>query len=187
MNAVDLVILLVVLAATVQGFRQGAATQILSFGGFIAGLAIGAAIAPSLVRSIGEPRFKLIASFFVTFGVAAIVSTIGRVLGGRVWGALKRVRLGGLDSAMGGVVAFVASTLAVWMISSMLMSAPLGGISGGIQRSAAIRQMTKTLPPAPALLARMRGLFDLAGFPQVFAELEPEAAPVPPVSDPQVR
>ena len=55
MNLVDAVIIVLFVLSLVRGVRLGAAMQVLSFGGFWAGLIIGSLIAPQLAKLFSSP------------------------------------------------------------------------------------------------------------------------------------
>ncbi|MCA1839233.1 MAG: MarP family serine protease [Actinobacteria bacterium] len=61
-------------------------------------------------------------------------------------------------------------------------------MSGPIQQSKIVGAIDRNFPPAPSVFSQLRHLMDSAGFPDVFAELEP--APSKPVAlpdDPEIR
>lgn len=188
MKTVDVIIAVVLVAALINGFRQGAAMQVLSFGGFWVGLGVGATLAPFAADLAGSPLSRAFTSLLVTFGAAGILSTIGRVLGARVWGFLKRKRLHGVDSALGAGIALVATTLIVWLTATVVATLPLPTVVRGVHDSAIVRELTERLPPAPAIFARLSRLFSVAGFPRVFTGLEPDpGAGVAPPNDPDFK
>src|SRR6202034_4784444 len=99
------------------GLRLGAASQVLSFGGFCLGLFLGALVVPTLVRSVkGDARSLIVMA--VVFGAAFILGGVGRVLGARFSGVLRLVHLGAVDSVGGVVVAVAATLVAAWLIGS---------------------------------------------------------------------
>lgn len=187
MNWVDLVIILLVISSAVNGVYRGAAVQLLSFGGFWGGLLLGAFLAPAIADLFGGSGAKAVVSLVTVFGMASLLGAVGQAAGVRIWGRLQRSRLRVADAAGGGAVAVAATLLAVWLIAVMLAAVPLRSLSQGIQQSGAVGFLTRTLPPAPSVFAQLRNLFSTAGFPQVFAELEPDPGPgVATPADPEV-
>ena len=188
MNYVDIVIILFLLSSAIQGVFQGAALQVFSFGGFWGGLALGAVIAPFVSGFFDGTTGKAVASLVTVFGLALLLGAVGRRFGAKAWGRLRTSKLGKVDSVVGAAVAGIATLFALWLIAIMLSTVAIAGISKGIQESKIIREVTQRMPPAPSVFARMRQIFSAAGFPQVFAELEPlpsEEVELP--SDPEVR
>lgn len=188
MNGVDLLILLAVAGAAAYGVAQGAVVQLLSFGGFWIGLAAGASIAPQLTALTGSGFGKGVATLMALLVLPAILGGLGQQMGVRVLHVVRRARLGAADSALGAVIAGLATLAIVWLFSLVYASGPSPQISGAIHESEIARGLVETLPPAPEVFARIRQLVRQSHLPQVFAQLEP-AAP-PPValpSDPVVR
>lgn len=188
LNWVDLVILVLIAVSAATGIRKGAAMQLLSFGGFWAGFAIGSALAPLGSRVAHGTFSKAFVSLAIVFGTATVLGTAGRIAGMRIWGRIRKTRLGTLDAGMGAGISVVATLLASWLIGSMLIGLPIGQISDGIRNSRIQQVLTKSLPPAPSAFAQVRHLLNAAGFPDVFAELEPTPnSDVPLPNDPTVR
>jgi S1-C subfamily serine protease len=188
MNWVDLIILVAVVGSALHGLLQGAAVQLFSFGGFGIGLAVGALIAPTVTRGFNDDLSRVLASVVAVFGLAGLLGGAGRYLGVRVWGALRRMRLGAADAAGGAAIATVATLLAVWLIADMFKYTGVPAISSTIQRSVVIRGLYGTLSSPPPVFSRIARLLYPSGLPPPFAELEPPPArPVPLPSTPEVQ
>jgi S1-C subfamily serine protease len=181
MNWVDYLLLALVVVSGIRGLRLGAASQVLSFGGFCLGLFLGALVVPPLVGSVkGSARSLIVMG--VVFGAAFIFGAAGRIIGARFSGVLKRVHLGAVDSVAGVAVAVVATLVVAWLVGSFLANSRFTTLDGAVDRSHILRAMDDILPPVPAVFSRVESFLDSAGFPIVFAGLPPEAAP--PVSLP---
>ena len=188
MNLVDLFIIVVVALAAMHGVTQGAAMQVLSFGGFWIGLVVGAALAPLLSHLVSSTFAKAFISLVAFFGFALIGGAIGRYFGTHAWGALRRLRLGAADSAFGAVVAILAALAAVWLIALLLTAGPTPSVARGVNGSAIVRTLTNRLPPAPSVFTRLQAFINTTPFPRVFEGIEPvPAGPVNMPSDPAVR
>ncbi|MBW3588994.1 MAG: MarP family serine protease [Actinobacteria bacterium] len=188
MNWVDLIIIVAAISSAINGFYRGGARQLMSYGGFWLGLFLGAALAPSVAGAFSGFLARIVVTLVVIFGSASLLSTVGTIAGTRIWGNLRRMRLGGVDAAVGSGVSVVAVLLAAWFLGHMFSRVPIGPISSSIHQSKVIQTTSKVLPPAPSVIAEARQLFASAGFPDVFAELEPapaEDAPLP--GNPQVQ
>ncbi len=84
MDWVDLVLILVVVAAAVHGLRLGALVQVLTFGGFLLGLLLGVVIADAIGSSIHSPGVRTVVALLLVLGLAVILCIAGRIAGG--WG-----------------------------------------------------------------------------------------------------
>jgi S1-C subfamily serine protease len=187
MTLLDLFILAVVFLAVIRGVLQGAVMQVFPFGGFWIGLLIGSAIAPFASKLFGTPVSKALGSIATVFIFAVIFSTIGRTIGGVMWRAVRRARLGTADAALGALVGGFATLFAVWLLAMIFAGLPFPQVAQAISRSSVIKAMGNIMPPAPSVFSRVRQLIGGNSFPDVFAELEPPVAePVEVPSDPEV-
>jgi len=176
MNWVDYLLLVMVAISGVRGLRLGAASQVLSFGGFCLGLFVGALIVPTLVSSMkGDSRTLVV--MIVVFGAALVLSALGRLLGTRFAGLLRRLHVGVVDSAAGVVVAVFATLVAAWLVGSFLANSRFTTLDAAVDKSRILHAMDSLLPPVPSVFARVESFLNSEGFPIVFAGLPPEAAP----------
>ncbi len=159
--------------AAAHGVTQGAALQILSFGGFWIGLLIGAAIAPAVSSLVNSNFGEAFLSLITFLGLAFLGGAVGRYVGTHAWSALRRLKLGAADSALGGLVSVIAALMAVWLMAILLAAGPTQNVSRAMNRSAIVRALTDRLPPAPSVFARVQALISSTPFPRVFEGLEP--------------
>ena len=176
MDLLDIIIIVLFVLSLVRGVRLGAAMQVLSFGGFWAGLIIGALIAPNVAGLFSNPFSRLVAVLVVVFGCAGLVGTVGRQLGMRVYGFIRRVHLGPADAAIGAVVAGAATLLVAWAVAGMVKDVPAPQLVRQISGSTVLRRLNDALPPSPQFFSRIEQLLNTHGFPQVFAGLAPTSA-----------
>ena len=99
MNLLDVAIIVVVLLAAANGFRRGAALQLSTYVGLLAGLFVGALLAPKIAGAASSPLSRAALSLVVLLGLAAVGDAIGWAIGTRVWVATRRSGLGKVDSA----------------------------------------------------------------------------------------
>ncbi|MEY2565966.1 MAG: hypothetical protein QOE35_495 [Actinomycetota bacterium] len=170
-----------VVGAAVHGLWLGASTQVLSIGGTAAGLLVGALVAPHVVPSEASGLVQAWLTLAIVFGAASVVGAAGRMLGVRIWGAVRRTAAAKLDAGLGAAVGALGALIGSWLVASMLLTVPLPGVAEAVQRSVVLRAVDHVLPPAPQLVARVQGLLGKNGLPPVFADFEPEpATPVQP-------
>jgi S1-C subfamily serine protease len=188
MNIVDIVLLVVVAIAAIQGLRLGAILQVLTFGGFWIGLYLGALLASVTVTWVHSSTARTMVALATMLGVAVILGGVGRLVGARIVRRVHRGRLGSVDSALGVVVAVVASLLAAWLIASTLVNSSYVQLNASIADSRIIRSLDTVLPAPPSVFSRVQSFLSAEGFPPVFAQLAPASAgPVPLAAAPQVQ
>jgi len=186
-NIVDIVILVVVAVAAVQGLRLGAILQVFSFGGFWIGLVLGALAASVTSTWVHTATSQVVVALGTLLGVAVLFGIVGHLVGDRIFRRVHRGRLGSVDSALGVVVAVVASLLAAWLVASLLVNSSFVSLNASISRSRIVRSLDRVLPAPPSIFTSVQGFLSSEGFPPVFAQLAPASAgPVIPASTAQV-
>jgi S1-C subfamily serine protease len=181
-NLLDLAILLLVALAAYNGYRRGAALQLVAYAGLLAGLLIGAVLAPPISRLVGSPLAQAALALTILLSMASIGDAAGWLVGRRVWAIARRSKLRAVDASAGSAVAVLAVLLSAWFLGFNLVNGPFPSLSREIRGSAIIRGLDQALPRPPSVLAQVRQFLNKFGFPEVFADLPP--APVGPVDLP---
>jgi S1-C subfamily serine protease len=181
-NLLDVVLIALIVLAAINGFRRGAALQIIAYAGLLLGLFVGALVAPPLARLAETPNSQAFIALATLIALAAIGDAIGWVLGTKVWVLARRSVLGAVDSGLGSLVGVTAVLLATWFVAFNLANGPSPELSRQLRGSAIVRGLDEALPRPPSLIAEVRQFFDRFGFPEVFADLPP--APAGPVEEP---
>jgi S1-C subfamily serine protease len=176
MNLVDLIVVVVIGLAAIQGLRLGAIVQVLSFGSFLIGLYLGALLASVTVRWVHAQSARTAVALLTLLGVATICGVVGRVLGNLAFRRLHRGIAGSVDSALGVVVAVVASLLVAWVLANTLMNSTSLTLNSTIDQSRIIRSLDSALPAPPSVFSRVQSFLSSEGFPPVFAQLAPATA-----------
>jgi S1-C subfamily serine protease len=176
MNLVDILILVVVAIAAIQGLRLGGLMQVLSFGGFWIGLYFGALLASVTATWVHSSATRAAVALITMLGVAILCGVAGRTIGVKLFKRVHRGRLGAVDSGLGVVVAVIASLLATWLVASTLVNSSYLPINASISGSQIIRSLDNVLPAPPSVFSRVQGFLSAEGFPPVFAQLAPASA-----------
>jgi S1-C subfamily serine protease len=180
MDWLDLVLIVLVASAAVNGLRLGALSQVLTFGGFVVGLVLGALLAALLVSSNRPGTLKTVVTLLLVLGLAVVFGAGGRVLGGWSHVTLRRWHLGPADAVLGVVVAAGSVLLSVWLVANVVAQSQATWLGRQIQGSDVLRAVDDVLPPVPGFIANVESFLASPGFPSVFATLAPTtAAPVP--------
>jgi S1-C subfamily serine protease len=166
----------------------GAVVQVASLLGLAGGLALAAVLAPIVQRLGGSPFAKILLTIATLVVVTGVLSGLARTAGVRVWAALRRSPLQRVDSVAGALVGGVATLLVAWLVGGMVARIPAPQLTDEIQHSKILRALDDHLPAQPEVFARIGRLFNPLGFPDVFAQFEPNPAPSLPLPpDPVVR
>jgi S1-C subfamily serine protease len=174
----DLILVVLVVAFAVAGYRQGFIIGVLSFVGFIGGGAIGAAFAPKIARAITvNPGWQAVTAIIVVFLAAMIGQLLASGLGVAMRSRLTWRPATVVDSVGGAVVSALAVLLIAWVIGSAVAYAPFPVISRQVNDSAVLRTVDRLMPAEASLLfSDFRQLLESGPYAQVFGSLGAEAA-----------
>lgn len=180
--AIDVLLVLLVVAGLLSGYRQGAIVQAggLIGAGACAVLAVlvlpeAAALLPPLDRYL---RAVLVVAVLVA--ALALGQGTGALLAVELARRLGRGALRQADRFAGAVLGGAQVTLLIWFVAPLLAAGPSPVIADQIDRSAVVAVIHGTLPAPGPVLGRLRAFLDPAGLPQVFELFEtPGGAQVP--------
>jgi S1-C subfamily serine protease len=176
-DALDVVLVVLVVAAAVHGLRLGALVQVLTFGGFWVGLTLGALFSILAVSDVHSSPAKVAIVLSLVLGFAVMFGIIGRVLGSWSTAVVRRHHLGGLDSGLGVAVAVVAVLFSAWLVANVVgANTRYGWVSTQVERSDILRAIDDVMPPVPTVFSRVQAFLNSSGFPPVFAGLTPPTA-----------
>jgi S1-C subfamily serine protease len=176
MTLVDVVVLVIVAAAAIQGLRLGAIVLVLSFGGFLLGLYLGARLASLTVGGVHTQANRTAVALGTMVGVAVLCGVAGRLVGNFAFAHVHRGLFGSVDAVLGVAVAVVASLLTVWLLANTLVNTSSLALNASIVQSRIIRSLDSVLPAPPSVFSQVQSFLSSEGFPPVFAELAPASA-----------
>jgi len=177
-DLLDLILVVLVVAFAVAGYRQGFIIGVLSFAGFIGGGAIGALIGPSIARALVD---GLAQQALVAIIVVFVAAMVGQLLASGL-GVAMRSRLTWrpatvVDSIGGAVVSVISVLLIAWLIATAVAYAPFPLISRQVNNSAVLRGVDQIMPPDVSLMfSDFRSLLARGPYTQVFGALGAEGA-----------
>ena len=189
-DLLDLILLVLVAAFAVAGYRQGFIIGVLSFAGFLGGVAIGAIVAPRISQAVASSlSWQAFVAILVVFAAAVvgmvIASSLGVALRSRVRGRPATV----VDSLGGAVVNVAAVLLVAWLIGSFVAYSPFPAISSEVNNSLVLKTVDKLIPRTALTLPSFRPLHSLLAsgpYTQVFSALGAESALTLPAPNPAV-
>jgi len=177
-DLLDLILIVLLIAFGVAGYRQGFIIGVLSFAGFIGGGAIGALFGPHIARAVTtNSAWQAIVAILVVF----LAAMIGQLLASAV-GVAMRSRLTWrpatfVDAIGGAVVSVISVLLIAWLIGSAVAYAPFPVISRQVNNSALLRTVDRLMPAeASVMFSDFRSLLESGPYAQVFGALGAEGA-----------
>jgi S1-C subfamily serine protease len=177
-DLLDLILIVLVVAFAVAGYRQGFIIGVLSFAGFIGGGAVGAVLGPHIARSLvsGLAQQALVA-IIVVFVAAMIGQLLASGLGVAMRSRLTWRPATVLDAIGGSAVSVISVLLIAWLIASAVAYAPFPLISRQVNDSAVLRGVDRVMPPsASVMFSDFRRLLARGPYAQVFGALGAEGA-----------
>jgi S1-C subfamily serine protease len=182
---IDVIVVIVVIAGAVAGYRIGLVRSLLGLAGVIAG-GIGAYFAiPLVVAWIPEPEWRIAG----VIGTAFILVTVGYLLGATIGRAVGRgvskAKLGFVDRALGFVGSGVAAVLVVVTVASGVSTLGVAPLTQAVASSSILRTLDGVIPPqVTGFLAQLRTAAVTDGAPWVIDALgAPSTAPsIPTIS-----
>jgi S1-C subfamily serine protease len=185
----DLILLVVVAAFAVSGYRQGFIVGILSFFGFVGGALLGAEFGPDISRALvgGQTQQDIIAVvLLVSFAVIGqfVASSIGAAMRSTVTWHSATV----LDSVGGSVVSVVSVLLIAWVVGSVLIESPFPVVDTQVNNSLVLQTLDRFMPsPAKTMFSDFRRLLaSNSTYADVFSGIGEERILAIPAPDPSV-
>ncbi|MGS0686464.1 MarP family serine protease [Nakamurella sp. GG22] len=174
MSIVDIIVVLLVIAAAVSGFRQGLITAIFTLVTAIAGAVVAIQLAPFLMEKVDDPTAKIaigIACVVVGVGIGEVAgSTVGKAISQRVsWRPAQAV-----DRTLGLFGYAIAVLVVIWLIAVPLASVPYPWLSSAIRGSAVLAKVNDVMPAqAQDVSSKLREVLNDSGFPAILDPLAP--------------
>ena len=185
----DLLLLVVVAAFAVSGYRQGFIVGILSFFGFVGGAILGAEFGPDIAHALvgGQNQQDIVAVILlVSFAVIGqfVASAIGAAMRSTVtWHSATVV-----DSIGGSLVSIVSVLLIAWVVGSVMNGSPFPVVDQQVNNSLTLKTLDRFMPqPAKTMFSDFRRLLDSnSTYAEVFSGIGEDRILAVPAPDPAV-
>jgi S1-C subfamily serine protease len=179
-DLLDLILLVLLAAFAVSGYRQGFIVGVLSFAGFIAGSAVGAAFGPRISRVLSHSQTgQAVTAVVVLIVIAVLGMVIGSTIGVAVRSRVTWRPAALVDAAGGAAVGAISFLLIAWFVGSAAAYSSLSAIfpvlSRQVNNSAVLRGVDRLMPPAASgTFSDFRSLLESGPYAQVFGALGAE-------------
>ncbi|MEZ0106182.1 S1-C subfamily serine protease [Catenulispora sp. EB89] len=185
MDILDILLLLVVAAFAVSGYRQGFVVGVVSFAGFLGGLALGFVIVPTFLDRSSSSLLASVIALCAVLALAVVGQVLGSMLGARLREAITWQPAQMVDAVSGAVVSVVAVLMVAWFLGLALFTSSVPTISDQVRSSSILKGMTQVLPQgANQWFNGFSNILNRNGFPQVFAPFQAEDPANVPAPDP---
>lgn len=194
MSWVDIVVVLLAIAAAISGWRHGLAVAALSFLGVVGGALLGLKLAPLVVGLFQGDTSRVVVSVLIVIALVALGETLGVYLGRALRDRMRLNAVRTVDSTFGAVLQAITALVVAWLIALPLATSSNVALSSALKSSAVLSTVDAVMPtPIRALPNELRSMFDASGFPDVlspFSSTPVAEVPAPNpelVQDPVVR
>ncbi len=179
-DLLDVILIILIAAFAVAGYRQGFIIGVLSLTGFVLGVAGGALIAPDVAHALAK---SLAWQSFIAILVVFAGAVVGMLLASGL-GVAVRSRLTGrpatvVDSLGGAAVNVAAVLIVAWLIGSFMVSGQFPAIARQVNSSIVMRTMNHVMPPSVLYLPvfpQLHSLLSNGVYSQVFSAIGEEAS-----------
>jgi Trypsin-like peptidase domain/Colicin V production protein len=192
MDYLDLVIVVFLIVFTYSGFRRGLSGVAFSLAGLLAGLFIGALVAPPTAQAITADRTTQPAfAIGIFLGIVLLIEAVGATIGFLIRQQTMRSIFGKADSGLGAALGLLGALAAAWYLGLMFSQSPWVSLDNQISGSAIERTLDGFMPRPPAFLATIGNLLRPGNFPNPFSTIlntPPAPVAIPPlVNTPGIR
>lgn len=185
MDILDILLLLVVAAFAVSGYRQGFVVGVVSFAGFLGGLALGFVIVPTFLDRSSSSLLASVIALCAVLALAVVGQVLGSMLGARLREAITWQPAQMVDAVSGAVVSVIAVLMVAWFLGLALFTSSVPTISDQVRSSSILKGMTQVLPQGSnQWFNGFSNILNRNGFPQVFAPFQAEDPANVPAPDP---
>ncbi|WP_106814338.1 MarP family serine protease [Microbacterium timonense] len=184
MVVVDVLIVLLLVAALVAGVRRGFFASIGSLAGLAAGAFAAFWLTPLVSAWVPSPPWRGPVVLITALGLVVGGAAVGAAIGGLLRSGADRLKLRGVERFLGGIASVVAAILALALVAPTIIGAGIPVVSSAVASSALLRGIESATPdPVAAALAQLRGAVLDDGLPGLGVLLGPGTAdPAPPVA-----
>jgi S1-C subfamily serine protease len=165
---VDVILVLLLLSALVQGYRSGLIRSVTGIAGALAGGAAALLVVPFVGTWVPTPQWRVPA----TLAAAVLLVLLGLTLGSSIgWGIARRLRktsFGIVDRLLGAVATVVATALVLGMLALSIGSLGIPFLAPALASSSVLRSIDGLTPdPVKAFVAKLRATVLQEGLPRI--------------------
>jgi len=164
---VDVVLLLLLLSALLQGYRSGLVRSVTGIAGILAGAAAALLVVPFVPTWVSAPEWRVPATLAAALLLVLLGLTLGSSIGSGIASRLRKTSFG-VDRILGAVASVVATALVLGMLALSLGSLGVPFLSPALASSTVIRSIDGLTPdPVKAFIAQLRATVLQEGLPRI--------------------
>jgi S1-C subfamily serine protease len=191
MVVVDVVIVLLLVAACIAGVQRGFFASIGTFAGIAAGAFAAYWLTPLVSSWVPSPIWRGPAVILAAIGLIFAGAAIGAAIGAALRSGADRLKLRGVERFLGGIASVLAAILALAFVAPAIAVAGIPVVSSAVASSNILRGIEAATPdPVAAALAQLRGAVledSLPGLGRLLGPGTVDAAPPVALDDPELQ
>jgi S1-C subfamily serine protease len=165
---VDVILLLLLLSALIQGYRSGLVRSVSGIVGALAGGAAALLVVPLVPTWVPAPEWRVPATVAAALLLVLLGLTIGSSIGSGIAHRLRKTAFGVIDRLLGAVATLVATALVLGMLALSIGSLGVPVLSPALGSSAVIRSIDGLTPdPVKSFVAQVRASVLQEGLPRI--------------------
>lgn len=167
-GVLDVVLVIVLLAYLVRGYRLGLIRSVGALLGIAAGAIAATFVTPLITRFVADGPARVGATILVALVLVAIGHAAGVALGSLVVGPLLKSPLGVIDRILGAAANVVVTGLALSVVAGVVAALGVPFLAQPIASSVVLRTLDQLTPaPVDSALAQLRSAVLGSGIPQL--------------------
>ncbi|CAD6003881.1 MarP family serine protease [Agreia sp. COWG] len=154
---IDVIVVIVLLAGAVAGYRLGLVRSLFGLAGVAAGGIAAYFAIPPVLAWIGQPEWRVAGVIATAFVLVMVGYLLGAGIGQVIGRGVSKVKLGPADRALGFVGSGVAAALVVVTVASGVSTLGVPALSQAVGSSSILRTIDGIVPaPVKSFLAELR-------------------------------
>ena len=175
MNALDWVLVVLVLAYAVSGYWQGFISGAFATGGLLLGGLIGVWLAPRLLGDAAPALWVSLAALFVVLVCASFGQAILQYVGARLRDTIRWQPVRALDAVGGAALSMVAVLVVAWALGVAVSGSKLPWVSEQVRESQVLSRVDRVMPnEAVQALNSFNDVVGSSFFPRYLEPFAPE-------------
>ncbi|HUR77729.1 MAG TPA: MarP family serine protease [Acidimicrobiales bacterium] len=185
MNQLDLIVLVMLVAAAVGGWRLGFLARVFSWFGLGLGVVLASQLMPTALRAVSnsDAAYRAGVAVLILLGGAFAGQALGLMVGLRIHRVLPIGPVRIVDRSVGAALGAFGVLLSFWLFMLPWLVDLPGWPAQQARSSSLAHLVDKYAPPAPDRMQALRRLIGDHDFPEVFDKLGPAPETGPPPSE----
>ena len=175
MNALDIILLVLVLAYAVSGYWQGFVTGAFATAGLLLGGLLGIWLVPRLLGGAESSLGVSLGALFIVLLAASIGQGVLQLLGARIRDRIRWQPARAVDAVGGAALSVVAVLVVAWALVVAVSGAQLRWVTEEVRTSSVLSRVDTVMPPAA--MDSLESFNDVVGssvFPRYLEPFKPE-------------